>query len=155
MGFGNKSHLKKHIKINHKSVVPSCKFFKQVKCKYSSDMCWYVYTTDNRSDEIFKCRNCSNTYNKKKDLMSHRKDAHIDYINPCRKYDSTGNCKFGQQCWYIHKVTQDSGEGSKFSVDDEAGNLLKIMSEKIMNIENELKIYMTIRCVECGENNIH
>ena len=56
------------------------------------------YTKD---DVREKCYTCDNVFTDFGHLMKHRKLSHPLSVNPCRHF-SEGNCRHGDNCWYIH-----------------------------------------------------
>ena len=148
--FSNKNTVMDHVKDVHTEYALTCKFYKKGICKYSSDTCWYLHSSNNRP-ETLKCRNCENVYSDKRELMSHRKENHKENIGMCKKYQLDGKCKNGERCWYVHKINEQSTENNEKNDNQETNNMLKYISERMLKIERDLNTYMTMRCKDCGE----
>ena len=74
--------------------------------------------------DVRQCFICSKTFDKKSDMMSHRKKTHLSIIQVCSKFQE-GNCRFRREfCWYKHDVedteedTPESSEDTVFEKDE-------------------------------------
>ena len=67
-----------------------------------------------REAHLLKCHNCEQTFQKKQDLMQHRKAEHLEKIKIC-KYFEEGNCNFNNSCWYKHTTDVISKDTNVYS----------------------------------------
>ena len=127
--FNNTKDLMKHRKETHPST-DVCKYFKTDRgCKWG-DECLYVHIEEmvvgNAPTPVhtspsppsplpppsntpqLTCRNCGEAFNSKHNLMSHRKQAHVANVRPCRDFQQN-NCRRGEaRCWYKHDNNQQA-----------------------------------------------
>ena len=61
----------------------------------------------NHDDLSEKCFSCNLVCLNFEDLMEHRKRSHLSIINKCR-YFKEGNCKFENNCWYSHDLSDNT-----------------------------------------------
>ena len=106
--FNQKSELMVHIKQNHTESVAMCKYFKDGKCNYSADKCWFNHPHDNNQHEkTYECHYCEHKCDSKSEIMKHRKLNHNLAVPICRNFKNN-SCKFGNYCWYNHKQSINS-----------------------------------------------
>ena len=104
--FGEKWNLMYHRKLKHLNTVASCQKNKENKCRHSSEMCWWNHDAPNSNIEI-SCFNCSKTFNKKGEMMIHRKTEHGSIVKNCMNFKQN-NCRFTDNfCWFLHEVIMD------------------------------------------------
>ena len=123
-GFGNTKDLMKHRKEIHPSNI-ICRYFSTDKgCNYG-DECIYVHevkmvvgdsptpgdvptplTPAPVSSTMIVCKICNEQFNSKHNLMSHRKQKHIESVKQCRDH-LQNTCRRGEgRCWYKHESFQ-------------------------------------------------
>ena len=85
-----------------------CRNYKQGKCDYSEDMCWW-----NHSEKEFElhdkiqCFICNKIFDNRTDMMKHRKKEHVEMIKTCRQYQSN-NCRYvSESCWFKHENDEE------------------------------------------------
>ena len=108
--FHQKKDLMFHVKREHTEGLAICKFFKEGKCNFSSQTCWFLHPQNvnnpvNRTS--YKCNNCEQLFESISEVMKHRKEHHNKIIQLCRNFKNE-SCKFGNDCWYNHKIEQKS-----------------------------------------------
>ena len=137
---------------HRKEVHPStnvCKYFKtDGGCKWG-DECLYVHIVDMvvgdaptpdltptppspspptpppSSTPQLTCRKCGETFNSKHNLMSHRKQAHVENVRPCRDF-LQNNCRRGEgRCWYKHGNNQQASPQQQHQQPQNAQNFQK------------------------------
>ena len=102
--FESKNELMRHMKIQHKELVPECRYYKNGECNFNESKCWFHHKDGaNSSSERkkYKCNFCENKFEAKDDLMNHRKYQHSYTVPECKNIKEN-TCKFGKECWYKH-----------------------------------------------------
>ena len=62
-----------------------------------------------------QCYDCSETFQTRRDLMTHRKVTHKEKVNLCKKFIARLYCIFGSEaCWYVHKEREVKIIGTEF-----------------------------------------
>ena len=85
----------------------------------------------------FKCSICSEILENGNDLMKHKKEKHINKVPYCRQIN---NCKFGPGCWYRHdNENMNNDPASNSELLKKLINMMEIFSDKIANIEKNMK----------------
>ena len=67
--FYQQADLMFHIKREHTVNVPTCKFFKDGKCHYSAEKCWFLHPEDKNPSTLRKsytCNFCENRFDSKR-----------------------------------------------------------------------------------------
>ena len=102
-GVKEKWHLMRHRKSQHITNVAPCKNEKVGTCIYSAEKCWWNHDLgQDLQNESIKCFICNETFERKADMMSHRKRNHASYIRKCLQF-ARNNCSFkNNSCWYQH-----------------------------------------------------
>ena len=104
--FETKSALMVHRKKEHTHTVAFCKNNNVGSCPYLSKICWWRHDKETErvnSGQNFRCFDCSETFNKKGDLMVHKKRKHINTVRYCNDY-LDDKCKFNDYfCWFRHE----------------------------------------------------
>ena len=109
-----------HIKTEHGSSLPACKYFQQGTCKFNEKLCWFVHKKE--ENPLLKCRYCDDRFFSKSDAMKHQKLNHEELIPICKNHVK-GQCKFRSKCWFHHfspvntndtKSTDDSTSDSEY-----------------------------------------
>ena len=104
-GFRTKWDLMNHRKSLHSETVANCRNFMNGNCPYSDEMCWWNH--NKKQNESIKCYICSNTFENKTLLMSHRKINHGQLVKHCSQFQQN-NCRFrSQACWFKHDEEND------------------------------------------------
>ena len=104
--FHQKSELMSHIKKEHIESLAICKFFKEGECNFSADTCWFLHPkspSDIVNKRSYKCNNCEQVFESINEVMIHRKENHNQIVQICRNFKDE-SCKFGNKCWYNHKL---------------------------------------------------
>ena len=102
--FIGKRNLLVHRKQAHMSTVAYCKNFKENRCTFSSDKCYWNHTEKVEStDGKICCYTCDEAFESKDKMMIHRKNKHETLVRICEKFKEN-NCKLQNKfCWFIHK----------------------------------------------------
>ena len=71
-------------------------------------MCWWNHAERvELSNENVRCFICNKTFERKSDMMSHRKEEHIGIIRPCQQFQNN-NCRFQEKaCWHKHVMENE------------------------------------------------
>ena len=99
--FRSNWHRRNHQRDDH-GKDQECTFYKEKRCKFGNT-CWKAHN-DNTGPITFKCYSCKEIFKNMNELMSHRKQKHIDLCKPCEP--KNGVCRFKDQperCWFIHQ----------------------------------------------------
>ena len=107
--FTSKWNLMTHRKSKHSSTVAQCRNYLGGKCDYSDNMCWWNHAEKvvNLDDNI-KCFMCSKVFERKNEMMVHRKKYHPENLRQCKQFQSNA-CRFKEEsCWFIHQLEKDT-----------------------------------------------
>ena len=114
--FTEKWNLMMHRKTNHIGSVATCRNFENEICSYTSDACWWNHEEKRNCSANIQCYICGKSFEKKSDLMSHRKKNHIDLVQQCNKFINA-ECRFQSEfCWYKHSQDNKKPEIAKDEV---------------------------------------
>ena len=92
-----------HRKNSHPATVAYCRKLSEGTCNYTVDSCWWNHTQKENIATKNQCYICSQTFNSKPELMSHRKNNHTNIVPQCTQF-LRGVCKFQSKfCWYSHE----------------------------------------------------
>ena len=77
------------------------------ECEYPADDIFdlgeHVYEFHGEHEKnSLECHYCDEKFQSKRDLMVHRKEAHLEKVTTCY-YFLHESCHFGENCWYNHK----------------------------------------------------
>ena len=99
--FETKLLVMNHTKIYHFEQVQHCINFLQDSCSFGDD-CWFRHDDSFKSSsESFKCNFCDSTFKLKWQLMTHKKNEHMQMVARCSKEQN--GCTFGsKKCWFLH-----------------------------------------------------
>ena len=104
--FATKSTMMGHRKEKHTHTVAFCKNKMTGSCPFVSTKCWWRHDEKAESDnkeQSFRCFDCSETFNIKRDLMVHKKRKHISNVRYCNDYLDE-KCRFNDNfCWFRHE----------------------------------------------------
>ena len=65
-------------------------------------------------DDSIMCNLCVDSFEKKRDLMIHKKEDHKEKVEFCWPY-SAGTCPYGEQkCWFIHGKEDSNSNTSEY-----------------------------------------
>ena len=150
----NYGKLMAHMKKEHVSLTKVCSFFREGKCIFKEDNCWFKHeeleTTQNSTifykHKEYNCRFCGKVFDSKKEFMIHRKKEHKESVSECFEYEN-GWCRFGDQnCWFKHqkKILNSKSENSEsenggIETSELFKRLFDIMEafgERMCNVEN-------------------
>ena len=105
--FSLKWNLMVHRKNNHEGTVAICRNYADGNCSFTAEACWWVHERRANNEEKIQCFICSEIFNNKSNLMSHRKQKHSNFVQMCTKF-SNKSCRFQEDfCWYRHKTEKD------------------------------------------------
>jgi hypothetical protein len=120
--FSTKWNLMSHRKSVHSDIVAICKNYKEGKCQYADEMCWWSHLSSLTKEQNFKCYVCEETFETKVLMMIHRKKDHTEALKICNNFISN-TCRFkSEACWFRHEE-DDNKENSQEVIDDEKDNL--------------------------------
>ena len=103
--FSSKWNLMTHRKSKHVHTVAICRNKLEGKCDFSDELCWWSHDTSimNTGEQV-KCYVCGKRFEKKAEMMTHRKLKHAEIVMPCKKHQIK-QCGFQDQtCWYKHET---------------------------------------------------
>ena len=102
--FSDKWNLMSHRKEKHLSTVAYCRNNLIGKCTFSFEMCWWNHDEKpTETEEHFKCFLCSELFESRPNMMTHRKRMHPLVIGQCRQFEQK-SCRFqSESCWYNHE----------------------------------------------------
>ena len=110
-GFSSKWNLMNHRKSKHLESVAHCRNYKEGKCSYSDDMCWWNH--DKEVETNFKWYFCNEIFESKSNLMIHRKKEHERSVKPCSQFQQN-NCRFNDSsCWFQHDDVSCTNESKE------------------------------------------
>ena len=107
--FETKNDLMRHLKIEHKDLVPFCRYYKNGECNCTESKCWFHHKSEVNSNlerKKYKCNFCEQIFEAKDDLMNHRKYEHSYTVPECKYIKEKNTCKFGNECWYNHAIVR-------------------------------------------------
>ena len=104
--FAGKSDLMYHIKDKHHILTMQCKYFARGICNFNESTCWFSHKITTVIDNL-RCKYCGERFQKKYELMKHRKNEHEQNVALCRE-NINGKCKFNDECWFKHKNPKDN-----------------------------------------------
>ena len=102
-------NLKNHLRDDHE-IQEECSFYQKGSCKFPDKVCWNKNSalvqkhTESKSNNIIKCYDCRETFQRISNMMLHRNSKHPDKVRPCKNPES---CEF-TICWYMHIETSNS-----------------------------------------------
>ena len=108
MDFDGYYNLMNHRKRVHPSN-KQCRNFLKNECAFGTD-CWYLHGQTSNSEETsdnFKCNLCEEEYKGRDIFMKHKKLMHHQYVPSCDKFSAGGCSKGNNECWYVHKESQN------------------------------------------------
>ena len=118
----SKWNLMNHRKEYHSELLRKCRYFLNGSCAYEDSVCWYKHkslvedTASAESRSNFKCSFCDNVFQRKEELLTHRKETHVQSsMFKCREFKQ-GTCKFSaNECWYKHdnKIAEDKQDDAR------------------------------------------
>ena len=144
-----------HMKEEHVSLTKACSFFREGKCVFEKDICWFKHeqleTTQNSTIaqklKEYNCGFCGKIFNSKKEFMIHRKREHGNIVSECFENEN-GWCRFGDKnCWFIHddekKIAKSKSESANSGIETSEmfKRLFDIMEkfcERMNNVENQI-----------------
>ena len=98
--FNTKSKLMIHRKAEHPNSVASCKNYKEGKCRFEAEFCFWIHR-EGKEAEI-ECFFCDKSFNTRDKVMKHRKKEHPKTVKPCQQLKEQ-KCKFNdEECWFKH-----------------------------------------------------
>ena len=68
--------------------------------------------------------------------MMHRNEHHSSFVNTCR-ISKSGNCRFGEHCWYKHRKEIDDMETS---TNVEPPNMIKRLFDMMEKIADRMNV---------------
>lgn len=116
--FESKKEMMCHMKVEHKELVPTCRFFKNGECNFSDSKCWFHHKEEGNQTiqrKRLKCNFCEKEFQAKDDLMNHRKYEHSYTVPEC-KYQKESSCKFENNCWYKHAIIKNDKQGNEKNI---------------------------------------
>ena len=108
----------KSSKLEHKSVAVQTEIIRCEECEFPAenihDLVYHMHEFHPlESESDFICHYCGENFETKRDLMSHRKDTHIEKVKFC-SYFAEGKCIFGDDCWYNHSKTGSNYDKTEY-----------------------------------------
>ena len=127
--FGLKWNLMMHRKNNHEATVAICRNYADGNCSFTAEACWWVHVRRGNNEESIQCFICSETFNNKSKLMSHRKKKHSSFVQICSQF-SNKSCRFQEDfCWYSHRTEEENAA----SEDEEKECEIPSVFRKVLN----------------------
>ena len=99
--FRSSWHMRNHYRDEH-GKNEECIHFKQNRCKFGSD-CWKAHS-NTTGVKTFTCYSCKDVFKSMNELMSHRKEKHLEMCKPCEP--KSGTCRYKEtpeKCWFSHQ----------------------------------------------------
>ena len=91
------------------------KHTQEEKCKEDNKIAVSVKPVERELKNGLQCYDCSETFQTRRDLMTHRKATHKEKVNLCKKFVARLYCIFGSEaCWYVHKEREVKIIGTEF-----------------------------------------
>ena len=117
--FTEKRNLMIHRKTKHSSNVAPCRNFETGNCPFTAEACWWNHGRSSNPNDI-QCFICGESFERKSEMMGHRKNSHSDMIRPCTEF-TKGKCRFQENhCWFNHeKVNNSRNDESQKDHDEE------------------------------------
>ena len=121
-----------HRKKEHSDTVAFCRNYREGKCNYADDMCWWNH--EKKKEENIKCYFCNNIFESKSQLMAHRKKEHQQSVKPCNQFREN-TCRFKDDtCWFKHVLENkdsDEEDTSRNNTNTASGSVFQKASEKL------------------------
>ena len=133
--FTTKWNLMTHRKKMHMNTVAFCRNKTEGNCDYSDDMCWWNHNVEMQNGDQVKCYVCNKTFERKTEMMKHRKKEHSEVVMPCRKFQNN-ECRFqDDSCWFIHvteseDIAEDAYKTTEENMETESGFQKDIQNPK-------------------------
>ena len=138
--FSAKWDLMKHRKNEHPETVAPCRNYSEGKCSYTDSMCWWNHNKE-KEENTFKCYVCSQIFERRAQLMSHKKKEHNDIVRFCNQFRQN-NCKFKDEtCWFLHEVDDkiDDDENNADKNKNKASVFRKVLENLKPPINNQME----------------
>ena len=109
---------RKSSKVDKKSVTVQTEIIRCEECEFPAedinDLVYHMHEFHplERESDI-RCHYCGENFETKRDLMIHRKNAHIEKVKLC-SYFAEGKCIFGDECWYNHSKTESNYDKTEY-----------------------------------------
>ena len=117
--FSEKWNLMVHRKTSHIGSVAMCRNFKDGSCNYTDDACWWNHEDKVNHKGNIQCFLCGKTFERKSEMMSHRKINHSDILQQCNQF-LKGSCRFqNQYCWFKHSLESKENDKSDGVIEEE------------------------------------
>ena len=118
--FIGKINLMIQRKQAHSSTVAYCENYKENRCSFSSDKCYWNHTEKVAlTDGMVCCYTCEETFESKNKMMIHRKNKHEALVRVCENFKDN-NCKRQNNfCWFIHKDEEIITESILLMIEDD------------------------------------
>ena len=143
-----------HRKKKQLSCVKLCSFFKEGKCAFDGDVCWFrhieIKTTKispiPQNLKEYNCGICGKVFHEKKDFMIHRKIGQSNQVSECIT-NKNGWCNIGEKdCWfrYLKLISNNESEKSKESAIETSEMLNRLFDiteafgERMYQVENKI-----------------
>ena len=93
-----------------KSVTVQTEIIRCEECEFPAedvnDLVYHMYEFHplQGNEKGMECHYCDDKFESKRDLMFHRKQAHIEKVQFCVHFND-GKCAFGDTCWFSHDAS--------------------------------------------------
>ena len=96
-----------------------CRNFKDGSCNYTDDACWWNHEDKVNHKGNIQCFLCGKSFDRKSEMMSHRKINHSDILQQCTQF-LQGSCRFqNQYCWFKHSLESKENDKPDVVIEEE------------------------------------
>ena len=140
--FGDKSTMMSHRKTKHIKTVANCKYEVKGECRFSSQKCWWNHDFDleieNKSENMFKCFTCNETFRSKGKMMLHKKQKHRHLVRTCIDNIDKKCTLNDESCWFKHEeasLKQTENVDDKKDEEEEKTQQKSVFRQVLENLE--------------------
>ena len=81
-----------------------------------------------------KCKVCDKPFLIKSEYQRHMRQHHESTVEACKNMLATGECKYGDYCWFIHEERKNILENTHNEI-QKVFKLMEEMTQRISNLE--------------------